>query len=157
MKILTLMRHGEAEHGLGQVDDFSRKLSGSGKERLKILNGMLVKNDQKFDLLIKSPARRANETAKLITYHLKIDKEESEPAIYEGSVEKLLEILKHLSDEFDNVLLVGHNPGISSLLVYLTNEINISLWPGMMAIVNLDIPNWDMLTSGTGSLKEVLQ
>ena len=156
MKVLSLMRHGEAENGLG-LDDFSRKLSDTGKKRLKALNAVLAKKDQKFDLVIKSPALRAVETAKVITCHLKIDREVSEGSIYEGSTEELLEILKHLSGEFGNVLLVGHNPGISSLVTFLTDEINISLLPGMIAVVNLDIPDWRMVSSGTGSLKEILQ
>ena len=150
------MRHGEAENGLA-LDDFNRKLSATGKERLKTLNAVLGKNHQKFDLVMKSPAARAVETARLITAGLKIGREVSEEMIYEGTVDTLVEILKSLSDDFGNVLLIGHNPGVSTLLAYLTNEINISLLPGMMAVVNLDIPDWGMISSGTGSLKEVLQ
>ncbi|MEX2591167.1 MAG: histidine phosphatase family protein [Anditalea sp.] len=151
------MRHGETNPGIGYNDDFNRKLSDKGINKLKRLNEVLQKKGAQFDLLIKSPALRTKQTAELISDNLKVKEQKIEEDIYESSLENLLEVINHLPDHFGNVLMVGHNPGINSLLAYLTNDFHISLLPGMMADVTFDLPEWKMLSKGSGCLNEVLQ
>ena len=154
---LTLMRHGEAETGIGYKDDINRSLTDNGISKINRLNYALRESAVGFDLVLKSPATRATETASLITADLFIGKEIQEPDIYESSMERLLEIINEVPDRFERVLLVGHNPSLSSLLMYLTDGFNVSLSPGMMAVVSFDLPDWNMISKGSGSLSEVLQ
>ncbi len=154
---LTLMRHAEAETGIGYQDDINRSLTAVGVGKLHRLNKALRESAVGFDLVIKSPATRAMETAGLITAGLFVGEELQQPDIYESSTEKLLEIISSLPDRFERVLLVGHNPSLSSLLTYLTDGFTTSLSPGMMAVISLDLPNWNMISKGSGSLSEVLQ
>ena len=157
VKKLTLMRHGEAETGIGRQGDFERPITGNGIIKLQRLNHVLKQKEISFDLLLKSPALRAMQTAQLISKNIIVDEEIVEAAIYENSVDILLEIIQLLPHRFENILLVGHNPGISALLVYLVGDFNLSLIPGMMAVITFDFPDWKMLSRGTGSLVEVLQ
>src|SRR5690606_16009316 len=154
VKKLTLMRHGEAETGIGCQGDFNRAITGNGIIKLQRLNLVLKQKEAKFDLLLKSPALRTMQTAQLISENLLVDEEIIEDAIYESSVDNLLEIVQFVPNRFENILLVGHNPGISALLVYLVGDFNISLLPGMMAVINFDLPNWNMISRGSGSLIE---
>ena len=156
-KKLSLLRHGEAEIGIGSNGDFQRNLSETGISKLIGLNSILKERGTHFDLLIKSPALRAIQTAQLVLDYLDVKEERIEEGLYEGSVGNLLEILYQIPDHFDHVLIVGHNPGLSSLLVYLTNDFNLSLLPGMMAVISFDLPEWGMLSKGSGSLVEVFQ
>lgn len=156
-KKLSLLRHGEAELGNGYDADFRRKLSEQGILKLTGLSKVLQRKGMGFDVLIKSPAFRTMQTAQIITEHLQVKDERIEDRIYEGSVDTLLEIITRLPSHFERVLIVGHNPGLSSLLVYLTNEFNLYLSPGMMAVVTFDLPDWTLIAKGTGSLVEVIQ
>lgn len=157
VKRLTLLRHGDTETGIGYNGDFKRKLSDCGIVKLCRLNRVLKDKGIQFDLLLKSPALRTMQTAQLISNQLTVKEERIEETIYESSVDVLLEILYHLPNHFKDVLLIGHNPGISSLLSYLTDDFNISLLPGMMAVLTFENPEWDMLSKGSGCLSEVLQ
>lgn len=156
VKKLTLIRHGEAETGIGSQGDFKRAITGNGIFKLQRLNHVLKQKQTSFDLLLKSPALRAMQTAQLISNNLIIDEEIIEDAIYDSSVDTLLELIQLVPNRFENVLLVGHNPGISALLVYLVDDFNLSLLPGMMAVLTFDLPDWRMLSRGTGNLVEVL-
>lgn len=156
-KKLTLLRHGDSETGTGYQGDYKRKLTECGRVQLSRLNRLLKEKGTQFDLLLKSPALRTMQTAQLIAEQLKVKEERVEENIYESSVEVLLDILYRLPNDIKNVLVVGHNPAISSLLIYLTNDYHVSLMPGMMAVLTFDNLDWALLSKGSGCLSEVLQ
>jgi phosphohistidine phosphatase len=156
-KKLILMRHGEAEIGAGYQKDFDRKLGATGIYRLQRLNKVLVERDFSFDLIIKSPSRRTMETAKIIAENLIVMEAHVMDSIYESSVDNLLDIIQGLPDQYEQVIVIGHNPSLTALLAYLTGDFHLSLSPGMMAVLSFDLPEWKMLSKGTGYLNEVLQ
>lgn len=157
IKKLILMRHGEAETGTGYQKDFDRKLSPAGIYKLQRLNNVLQQRNFKLSLLIKSPSRRTMDTARIITEKLQVAEQQVQNTIYDSSVDNLLDILQRLPDESGEVMIIGHNPSLTALLAYLTNDFNLSLAPGMMAVLSFDLPEWKMLSKGTGYLNEVLQ
>lgn len=156
-KKLILMRHGEAEIGAGYQSDFDRKLSATGKYRLQRLSKVLGERKFQLDLLIKSPSRRTMETASILLQNLEVKEQQIQETIYESSVDNLLDLIQSLPDQYAEVLIIGHNPSLTSLLAYLTGDSILSLSPGMMAIVSFDLAEWAMLSKGTGYLNEVLQ
>lgn len=156
-KKLLLMRHGETEIGIGYGGDMNRKLSGTGIDKLKRLNRVLQERNTQFDLILKGPAQRTMQTADFIASSLPVKEERMEASIYESTLQNLLELVNQLPDTCGNVLIIGHNPGISSLLAYLTDDFQLPLLPGMMAVITFDLPEWKMLSKGTGNLDEVLQ
>ena len=151
------MRHGEAEIGAGYQKDFDRKLSPNGIHKLQRLIKVLKERNFQLDLMIKSPSRRTMETAKILAENLKIAQQQVSDSIYESTVDNLLDNVQDLPDHYDRVIIIGHNPSLTALLAYLTNDLNVSLAPGMMAVLSFDLPEWKMLSKGTGYLNEVLQ
>lgn len=97
------------------------------------------------------------DTARIITEKLQVAEQQVQNTIYDSSVDNLLDILQRLPDESGEVMIIGHNPSLTALLAYLTNDFNLSLAPGMMAVLSFDLPEWRMLSKGTGYLNEVLQ
>lgn len=138
-KKLILMRHGEAEIGEGYKKDFDRKLSPIGVYKLQRVNKVLEERDFQVDLMIKSPSRRTMETAEVVAENLKVKEHQIRESIYESSVDNLLDILQGLSDHYEQVIVIGHNPSLTALLAYLTNDFNLSLSPGMMAVLSFDL------------------
>ena len=151
------MRHGEAEIGAGYQRDFDRKLSPAGSYKLQRLNKVLEERQFHPGLLIKSPSRRTMETASIITQSLEVKEQQIHESVYESSVENLLDLIQSLPEQYREVMIIGHNPSLTSLLAYLTGDFNLSLSPGMMAVLSFDLPEWKMLSKGTGYLNEVLQ
>ena len=151
------MRHGEAEIGAGYQRDFDRKLSQTGLYKLQRLNKVLGERKFQLDLMIKSPSHRTMETARIITESLEVKEQQIHESIYESSVDNLLDLIHSLPEQYAEVMIIGHNPSLTSLLAYLTDDFNLSLSPGMMAVLSFDLPEWKMLSKGTGYLNEVLQ
>ncbi|WP_186299813.1 SixA phosphatase family protein, partial [Campylobacter jejuni] len=65
MKKIYIIRHAKASKS-GDIDDFERKLTKSGKEDLKKLFKNLASHEIYPDLVLSSPAVRTAKTAKKI-------------------------------------------------------------------------------------------
>ncbi|AWW32907.1 phosphohistidine phosphatase SixA [Echinicola strongylocentroti] len=157
-KTLTLLRHGEAEYGNGQLDDRGRKLTTSGKLKLERLTKVLAERKTVCDTVFYSPAVRTRETTEIILKGLKSNESSIYDALYLADSTTIIDLLGSTSPEKNSILVVGHNPGISALLSFLTSEYHVSLLPGMMAVLEFQVDAWEIaLNRGMGSLVEILQ
>ncbi|MEX0623858.1 histidine phosphatase family protein [Saccharospirillum sp.] len=113
--ILYLLRHGEAEAYGRAADDASRALVPSGR---KAVTRVAIELEN-VDVVFCSPYLRARQTADLVLpetgqtgYHL------NDGLTPDSSIPSLLEWLGAITQE--RVLLVAHNPLLSSLASQLT-------------------------------------
>jgi len=122
MKTLYLMRHAKSSWSFDELRDNERPLNDRGREDAPRMGQALAKRDIHPDLLVSSPAVRAQTTAVLVARELDYDREriQIEPAIYQADLDTLLEVIRALPDEADSVLLTGHNPTISDVANYLS-------------------------------------
>lgn len=122
---LTLVRHGEAID-LGDragLIDFDRPLSERGRQQAVWVGGEIA---APFDLILVSDAVRTKETWKLMASVNSLGKmvhfEHDAYLAGRKTLQKVL--LRHveaLGDQIPyRILFVGHNPGISHLLEYLS-------------------------------------
>ncbi len=88
-------------------------------------------------LIMTSPARRAKATAKLVARALGYPLEflQPEPALYLASPEQILAVVAGQDDRFNDVLLVGHNPGLSELVQRLLPDFEVHDLPTCAAVV----------------------
>jgi phosphohistidine phosphatase len=156
-KRLTLLRHGEAAVAVGQSGDFKRKLSDQGRAQLTRLHGMVLSEGLTFDHAVYSPAIRCVESLRIINSTDNIPSTEKLAAIYNASLLQLLAVVNSLNDDFADVLVVGHNPGISHLVGFLTGDASIVFTPGMMVRMSFAIDRWTLISRQSGSIVEVLQ
>lgn len=155
MKHLILLRHGEA--GFSDGVDFQRQLTPKGKENLNRLGQNLIVSPLKVDFLYCSSATRTRETAEIIKKYIQIGQEEYFKEIYDGNLESLINLLENTPREVETCMIIGHNPTISVLASHLTHSNYIGFQPGVMALIDLEISEWNMVGLGTGTLKEVMQ
>lgn len=157
-KILTLLRHGEAEPAKGQQADFKRNLTTDGAHRLERLSQVLSLRNLHYDLLLSSTSNRTVQTSEIIQQGLPCREAVFFDTLYLADVQVMMELISQQKEENEQVLLVGHNPGISALLSYISGEHQLTLQPGMMAMVEIEADSWALATSrGLGILREVLQ
>ncbi|RMG54545.1 MAG: histidine phosphatase family protein [Gammaproteobacteria bacterium] len=122
MKQLILLRHAKSSWADPNQADFDRPLNARGERDAPRMGAFLRDALLKPDYIVTSPARRALQTAELLRSAWGKDSPKllEEPRIYEASTANLQGVLEsHLAD-CDRLMLVGHNPGISSLLSLLT-------------------------------------
>lgn len=104
------MRHAEAPNVLGI--DFERILSQHGHEQA--LKAADFLNEYKLDVIVTSDAPRVLETSLHIEKNFHSVKIIRDHNIYNGDSSYYISLLESLYKEFDNILLIGHNPSIFS-------------------------------------------
>jgi len=156
-KLLTILRHGEAEFIDSDSRDFARVLSLKGQEDIKAIADTIKNRKTSFDLLIKSPSTRTVETAKLIMEKINFPQVKIEDSIYESSLDNLLDVIRSIPVDISNALLIGHNPSLSALIGYLVHDSYINLQPGTMVRMEVHVGDWDHITQGSASVFEVIQ
>ena len=115
MKIF-LMRHADALLLKPDQEDYERSLSPKGKKQSKEKAQELKARKISFDAIFTSPYLRANQTADIIAKTLGIEAKISpEPLLLPGcDFGDLMEIIDYYPD-YENVLVVGHEPDLSSI------------------------------------------
>ena len=165
MKHLILLRHASAENG--EVDR-ARALSASGRSeaaRMGTALGRLAGRGFRPELLLSSPARRALETIEGLRGALAARPAEEDEALYLASAGRLLARLQALPDAEEQVLVVGHNPGLGELVQLLVErgaaEVLLraakGLAPGALAALRIATPRWGDLGPGCAELVEFLR
>jgi phosphohistidine phosphatase len=113
MKTLLIARHGEAERG---TDDRERRLMPSGRLESAELGEQLRKRGLIPDLVLCSPARRAQETWHEIEVAFGRPVEmRLESRIYPGEPADVLAAISTVPAAIRTLMIVGHNPGLHAL------------------------------------------
>jgi phosphohistidine phosphatase len=122
---LYLLRHGIAvDPGApGYENDSERPLLPKGERRLRSAAAAMEKLELSFDLILSSPLTRARQTAEIVAVELKLRKrlELSDDLAPGGSFKALVQKLNGFEPAPENVLLVGHEPGLSRLISLLVS------------------------------------
>lgn len=120
---LFILRHGIAvDPGTPRFEnDFDRPLVPKGERRLRQAAAAMKKMELSFDLILSSPFVRARQTAEIVAGELKLKKrlQFSDALACGGSSKDLIRQLADWGPAPENVLLVGHEPGLSRLMALL--------------------------------------
>ena len=121
MKTLLLFRHAKSDWGNPGMQDFDRPLNERGKKSAKRMGTWMKEAHIQPEWVICSPAVRARETLQNLRKQLDIPDTlvQFDDRLYLADVAKLLEVLSQSPQDMDYIMLVGHNPGLDDLLVYL--------------------------------------
>src|SRR5262249_26991907 len=112
MKVLYLLRHAKSNWDDPDVDDFDRVLNNRGEKAAPLMGEQIRRRDVRPDLILCSPAKRAEQTAALALESAEIETEPLfDERIYLASASTLLSILSERAEKVDSVMLIGHNPG----------------------------------------------
>lgn len=111
---IVLFRHAKADWP--QVSDHERPLADRGRKDAAVAGRKLADTGIPVDLALCSTAVRTRETWKLAVQELPHrPKTVYEERIYEASPGELVAVLNELPDDAQNVILIGHNPGVQGL------------------------------------------
>jgi len=141
--ILYVVRHGIAEADAPKGGDRARRLTPSGRAKVRRIGRGLRRLKVKADVLLTSPLPRASETAALLAEeHGALPAPTTLAALATGSAP--LETLRALGRyaQRGSLMIIGHEPGLSQLVsVLLTGSpdgVAIELRKGACAALELD-------------------
>jgi len=125
--VIYLLRHGDAEEGVG--DDDARRLTPKGERQARAAGKALAALASSPDACLASPKVRAADTASLACEALDLEPEVSEE-LRGGAFDSTT-----LAAGRGDILLVGHEPDFSAEVARLTGA-KVKLRKGGLAVVD---------------------
>ncbi|WP_413668752.1 histidine phosphatase family protein [Mucilaginibacter sp. Mucisp86] len=150
MKKLLLIRHAKATHESGYID-FDRPLKQSGMQDAVLMATLLKGQLQIPQIIITSPALRTKTTADIFANQFKLSAPREDKRIYEASENTWVKVINSLPDEYDFIGIVGHNPGISQILYYLTSQLK-EMPTCAVAVITFENDSWQSISEEDGKL-----
>ena len=153
-RTLALVRHAKSSWKHEDLSDFERPLNSRGLKNAPEMGRRFVEKSYVVDCIISSPAVRAITTAEFIASELEfnIQKIRQSKIIYEATLNTLTKLVLDLDNNWFRVMLVGHNPGFTSLCNYLSNAKIDNMPTCSIALIQFDVERWDAITEHSGKL-----
>lgn len=149
MKILLLMRHAKSSWKKEKLPDKERPLNRRGEKDAPKMSELLQEKELIPQVILTSTALRCRLTASAL-----VDQCCNEltlktlDALYMAEPPLIVEVLKKVDDQAERVMVIGHNPGLESLLQRLIGEVE-SLPTASVAYLELPLDHWSDLTLDT--------
>ena len=149
MKLLFILRHGDSVPG-SPGNDKERPLSKEGQKEIKHLRKQQLDIFDTIDLVLCSSSIRTRETLACLMKGLPdritiryID------ALYHASADIILEEVGFVEDKFQAVLVIGHNPGITTFMAQICQQqglaVDKAMRTGEMAEFSISKKDWQRL------------
>ncbi len=154
MKTLTLIRHAKSSWDDPFLDDFDRPLNPRGRHDLPLMCQRMVELGPRPDRLIHSSALRTRLTAAPLikAFRLPDSAVQSTEQIYEAEETELLALVRQQPDEVNHLMLVGHNPGLLLLALWLCDQAPEKLPTAAILQLQLSVEHWRDLAPGCARL-----
>lgn len=129
MKHIYFIRHAKSSWSTQVQKDIDRPLNQRGKRDAPFMADMLVKKGVQIDGIIKSPAQRITETVIPFIKAFSIEEENvlTENQIYEGSIYDILDVVHSAVEDWESIMIFGHNPAMSYVADYFGGKDVVSM------------------------------
>jgi len=146
MKTLTIVRHAKSSWSDPRLRDRERPLNRRGERDAPVMGKRIADAGIRPSLIVSSPATRAWTTARVIAKQLSYPTEflQRENQLYLASVNDLLDIVVAQDDGFNSLIIVGHNPGLTDFVNFLSPGLTNNLPTTGVVAVNIDQDHWKL-------------
>jgi phosphohistidine phosphatase len=149
MKTLLVLRHAKSDWSTPDLADHDRPLNKRG-ERDAPRMGRLVRDEHLVpDLILTSTAKRTRQTVgALVAAAGYAGDVKATRALYGAGPEAYVHVLRGVPDQYQRVMVVGHNPGVEALVEQLTGSAT-RLPTAALAHLVLPVTHWRDLDGKT--------
>lgn len=146
MKTLTIVRHAKSSWKDTSLRDRDRPLNNRGKRDAPEMGRRIDEAGIRPSLVLSSPAVRAWKTARAVADAINYPREflQKEDALYLASVDRILDVLVAQDNRFNNILIVGHNPGFTEFANFLVPGLTSNLPTAGVVCVEIDKEDWSL-------------
>jgi phosphohistidine phosphatase len=156
MKTLLLMRHAKSSWKDSDLADHERPLNKRGRSDAPRMGQVLCDRELVPQRILCSSALRARQTAEAVANTTGFQGEVSYlDRLYLAEADEYIAALRELPDTIERVLIIGHNPGLETVLQMLSGRIE-SLPTAVIAYLVLPVRQWSEVSPETdGELIEI--
>ncbi|MHA7843085.1 MAG: SixA phosphatase family protein [Winogradskyella sp.] len=150
MKSITLVRHGKSSWEF-DVSDALRPLKKRGINDAKMVANQYVKSVKLPEVIYSSPAVRAFSTCKIFLeiFNLSEESVSVKEDLYDFGGESVIHFIKRLPNNYDSVMLFGHNHAFTSIANIFGDKFIDNLPTSGLIKINFDISDWKDFKQGT--------
>ena len=154
MKILTIVRHAKSSWKDNSLPDNKRPLNRRGERDAPIMGERIHEHGIRPSLIVSSPATRAWTTAKIIAQAINYPREflQKEDDLYLASLDEILDVVVAQDNGFNNLMIVGHNPGMTDFANFLVPGLTNNLPTAGVVSVEIDQDDWSLYGRPTAKL-----
>jgi len=151
---LTLIRHAKSSWDDARLRDRDRPLNKRGERDAPLMGQRLRARNARPTLILTSPAIRARRTAQIVAREIGYPVEflQQEEDLYLAPANQIMDVLARQESSFRDVVVCGHNPGITDLANRLTGAGIDNVPTTGIVIVGLDLDRWADLAGVEGKL-----
>jgi phosphohistidine phosphatase len=148
LKILTIVRHAKSSWKDTSLSDRKRPLNRRGERDAPVMGRRIHEHGIRPSLIITSPAKRAWATAKIIAREINYPLEflQREDRLYLASLDEILDTIVAQDNGFNNLMIVGHNPGLTDFANFLVPGLTNNLPTAGVVSVEIDQDDWSLYT-----------
>ncbi|KIM07224.1 MAG: histidine phosphatase [Sulfurovum sp. FS08-3] len=153
MKTLYLVRHAKSSWKDAKLSDFERGLSRQGKKDLQSMSSYIALSKVESNLVLSSCALRAQLSIDAIVNKLEYSgKIHYINELYREKPKTLLNVIALQDDQYDKMMVMGHNPELTELAnIFLKENINKLPTLGLIEI-KFDTDKWEDVIEAQGKL-----
>ncbi len=146
MKTLTLLRHAKSSWKDTTLADRDRPLNKRGEKDAPRMGRRIDAAGVRPSLIVSSPAVRAWRTAAIVAKALDYPQEflQRENDLYLASLDELLDVVMQTDEGFNNLMVVGHNPGLTDFANFLQPGLTGNLPTAGVVTVTVDQDSWNL-------------
>jgi len=156
---LIIMRHAKSDWETDAPTDHARPLNRRGRRDAPRIAKRIAQLGWQPDIVVSSDSQRTRETYQLMTDHFSPDVDlRFLDSLYHAGPHELADVLQQLPDAAVTVLALGHNPGWSEVVYWLTKN-SVSMTTANAALCHVPANSWPaaLQLAGSWQLDEVLR
>jgi phosphohistidine phosphatase len=155
MKKIIVLRHAKSSWKDLSLGDFHRPLNGRGKTDGPIMSRYLSKKIDCIDYLHSSSSVRTFETSKFFISKIEFKNIKYDDNLYHGSGQSIISFIKNYPDQYNSVMIIAHNPGLTNLINMITH-INLDNFPTTgIANIDFDCDSWNNISIENSNLVDL--
>jgi len=164
MKQLYLLRHAETEHQSASGEDHERSLTNAGLVKAAKMGQQMRENMLQPDVCLCSDAMRTVQTQASVFSTL-FEGKKTPPIVHDrvfylASALQLYDEIQMVSADCNQLLIIGHNPGIADLAMQLAGEKHLSeiydYAPATLSIFDCNIEKWDSIRPQSSQFRKLI-
>lgn len=154
LRRLTLLRHAKSSWADGDLPDRDRPLNDRGERDAPMMGARMRARGARPTLILTSPALRARRTAQIIAREINYPQEflQREAELYLAPPDGITAVIARQDDSFRDMVVCGHNPGLTELANRLTGAGIDNVPTCGMVVVELELDSWSRLPGHRGHL-----
>jgi len=154
MKYIYLIRHAKSSWSEDGMSDFERPLNKRGRKDLPFMANRLKEFGIKPDLILSSPAKRAQKSARTIAEIIgyNTDNITYEKSLYDSSYTTYRYLLDSLDNKIDSLFIVAHNPTLTEVGERLSGAILTNIPTCSIVCISFNVKSFQDIEEESGKI-----